>query len=65
MNVTAESTNLIKELRNYTWETDKAGNKTGRPIDAYNHLIDALRYIGVRVLAKQMHRQIRGITIRN
>lgn len=35
-----ESINLIKELNNYAW-SDK---KSSTPIDAYNHLLDSLRY---------------------
>lgn len=35
-----DSTNLVKELNNYVW-SDK---KSNTPIDAYNHLLDALRY---------------------
>lgn len=35
-----EGENLIKELNNYVW-SDK---KSNTPIDAYNHLLDALRY---------------------
>ena len=42
--VTTNSTNLIKELRNYTWDKDKQGNKLNKPIDIYNHAIDAFRY---------------------
>ena len=42
--VTKNSTNLIKELRGYVWETDKVGQPTGRPIDNFNHAIDAVRY---------------------
>jgi phage terminase large subunit len=42
--ITSKSVNLIKEFRNYTWDADKAGNKLNKPIDAYNHGIDALRY---------------------
>ena len=42
--VTSRSKNLINELRNYIWMTDKQGNKLNRPIDAYNHAIDAMRY---------------------
>ena len=42
--VTKRSTNLIKELRNYSWVVDKNGNATNKPIDDYNHAIDALRY---------------------
>lgn len=38
--VTADSLNLIKELRNYIWH-DK---KSETPIDAYNHQIDPARY---------------------
>lgn len=42
--VTSRSKNLINELRNYTWMVDKQGNKMNKPIDAYNHAIDAMRY---------------------
>ena len=45
--VTKRSTNLIKELRAYQWETDKEGNLTGKPIDSHNHLLDPLRYIAL------------------
>jgi phage terminase large subunit len=49
--VTSSSTNLIKELRNYTWDSDKSGANINKPIDAYNHLIDACRY-GCEMLLK-------------
>ena len=42
--VTKRSKNLINELRNYIWMTDKTGMKLNKPIDAYNHAIDAMRY---------------------
>jgi len=42
--VTKRSTNLIKELRAYVWETDRNGKETGKPIDAMNHSMDAMRY---------------------
>tara|TARA_R110000823_G_scaffold315407_1_gene447391 strand:- start:8404 stop:9570 length:1167 start_codon:yes stop_codon:yes gene_type:complete len=42
--ITSRSKNLINELRNYIWLTDKAGVKMNKPIDAYNHSIDAMRY---------------------
>jgi phage terminase large subunit len=42
--VTSRSKNLINELRNYIWMVDKQGNKLNKPIDAYNHAIDAMRY---------------------
>jgi phage terminase large subunit len=43
--------NLIKELRSYTWATDKEGKDTGVPIDSYNHACDALRYVALNKLA--------------
>ena len=42
--VTSQSTNLIKELRSYCWDTDKTGKKLNKPIDNFNHAIDAVRY---------------------
>lgn len=35
-----ESVNLVKELRNYTWNDKKAGIPNG----SFNHLLDGLRY---------------------
>ena len=35
-----DSINLVKELRNYTWNDKKAGI----PNDSFNHLLDSLRY---------------------
>lgn len=48
--VTKRSVNLIKELRSYTWDTDKAGNTLNKPIDAFNHGIDAMRYFAIMKL---------------
>jgi phage terminase large subunit len=42
--VTNQSTNIIKELRSYIWDTDKQGKRLNKPIDYFNHAIDALRY---------------------
>lgn len=44
MCVTKRSTNLIKELRNYTWAKDRDGNSLNTPIDKWNHALDAARY---------------------
>ena len=44
VNVHHESTNLIKELRNYTWQENRQGETLTKPIDDWNHGIDALRY---------------------
>lgn len=37
--------NFITEISNYTWDTDtKTGNLINKPIDGFNHLMDAMRY---------------------
>lgn len=43
--VTAQSNNLIKEYRNYTWSQDKDGHWLQKPIDGFDHGIDAARYV--------------------
>jgi phage terminase large subunit len=48
--VTKRSTNLIKELRSYTWDTSKTGERLNKPIDAFNHGIDAMRYFAMMKL---------------
>lgn len=52
LNVTEDSTNMIKELRNYKYIEDKNGNLTNKPIDAFNHTLDALRYSIVNKLGR-------------
>ena len=36
--------NFLTEISNYTWDKDKFGNPINRPIDDFNHCMDALRY---------------------
>ena len=36
--------NFLTEISCYAWETDKSGQAINRPIDDYNHLMDAMRY---------------------
>lgn len=52
LNITNDSTNLIKELRTYKWMLDKTGNSINKPIDYNNHAIDALRYVALNKLGK-------------
>lgn len=50
--------NFITEISNYTWDKDKFDNAINKPIDNFNHLMDAMRYAmedfdgrkGVRIL---------------
>lgn len=37
--------NFLTEISNYTWDTDKStGKRMNKPIDDFNHLMDAMRY---------------------
>lgn len=36
--------NFITEIGNYQWDKDKLGNTINKPIDDFNHLLDAMRY---------------------
>ncbi len=36
--------NFLMEVSNYTWAKDSFGHKMNRPIDDFNHLMDAMRY---------------------
>lgn len=44
ISVTKRSVNLIKEYRNYLWQTDKAGKIINRPEKILDDLLDAVRY---------------------
>jgi phage terminase large subunit len=50
-----DSTNIVKELNNYTW----SDRKSDTPIDAFNHSIDAIRY----AVYFQLHKLSKGNTI--
>lgn len=36
--------NFLTEISNYTWDEDKFGKKLNKPVDDFNHLMDAMRY---------------------
>ncbi len=36
--------NFLTEIQNYCWLQDKFGRSVNKPVDDFNHLIDALRY---------------------
>lgn len=58
MLITKSSVNLIKELRAYSWDSDKTGKKLNKPIDNMNHAMDALRYFAMMALAIKKPRKI-------
>jgi len=50
INITKRSVNAIKEFRNYKWIKNKNNEITNKPIDAYNHAIDCVRYVALNKL---------------
>lgn len=50
--------NFLTEISCYAWDKDKFGNAVNKPIDGYNHLMDAMRY----ALEGKIHKP-RGIKI--
>ena len=42
--ITSSSKNVINEFQKYIWQKDKRGDTQNKPIDKYNHAIDAIRY---------------------
>lgn len=55
--VTRRSINLIKELENYTWDKDRQGNAMNKPIDAYNHGLDSIRYVEMELASRPTRAQ--------
>jgi len=44
MHVTKRSVDIVREARQYAWETDKNGNNTNEPSSVNDHAMDAIRY---------------------
>jgi phage terminase large subunit len=52
--------NTILELSSYVWDKGKDGQQINKPIDYFNHILDALRY-AVEDLGRQAQPRIRGL----
>lgn len=50
INVERGSLNIKGELERYKWEVDRDGHPTNKPIDQFNHAMDALRYGATTIL---------------
>ena len=62
--VTRRSYNLHSELQSYVWHVDRTGRNMSKPIDDYDHGMDAMRYGAERFMrgpAKMKTRKIRGL----
>lgn len=47
-------TNFLTEITNYTWDKDRYGRAINKPIDEFNHLLDAMRYAMEEVFQKDL-----------
>jgi phage terminase large subunit len=56
MSVTSKSVNIIKEYRNYLWQTDKDGKIINEPEHIFSHTMDAIRYamVSLAPIKRQM-----------
>lgn len=59
--ITKRSTNIKKEFNNYVYSQDKEGKWLNKPIDKFNHGIDATRYV---ILSEVLGKNI-GIDLSN
>lgn len=50
IHITRRSKGLIENMQAYKWKKDRDGKRTNSPIDAYNHGIDAVRYVALSKL---------------
>lgn len=60
ISVTKRSINLIKEYRNYLWQTDKNGKILNIPEPGFDHCLDAVKYAIISlvpVIRREEHRQ--------
>jgi phage terminase large subunit len=65
LNVLKASTNLINEMYGYQYATDKHGYTTDTPEGGLDHLMDAMRYVGMMKLTqKAVRKGSYAITIR-
>jgi phage terminase large subunit len=53
MHFTEDSINLDREARRYKWAEDRSGKSLGKPIDDFNHALDALRYLAMMILRRR------------
>lgn len=62
--ITKRSTNTIKEIRNYVWLKDRAGNQQNEPTPFNDHAMDAFRYGCFTYLSEYGNKGKYNITIR-
>lgn len=50
--VCVDSMDMKKEFENYKWSEDASGKLTNKPVDAFNHGMDAMRYAATKRIKK-------------
>jgi len=57
INITERSINVISEFKHYKWAEDKNWKALNKPIDAFNHSIDWVRYLCIEKLKKPKNKK--------
>ena len=52
IHITSDSANAIQEFRNYKWQEDRSGKTINKPIQKFDHCIDAIRYATYSILSR-------------
>lgn len=65
INITRRSKGIIGNMQAYKWIVDRDGKITNKPIDAFNHGIDAIRYVALKKFPIEHHGTARAKIMRN
>lgn len=65
INITRRSKGIIGNMQAYKWIVDRDGKITNKPIDAFNHGIDAIRYVALKKFTIEHHGTARAKVLRN
>jgi phage terminase large subunit len=53
LHIVTGSDNLEREMRKYKWAEDRTGTRLNKPVDVFNHAIDAARYVTIMTMGSQ------------
>lgn len=65
INITRRSKGIIGNMQAYKWIVDRDGKVTNKPIDAFNHGIDAIRYVALKKFPVEHRGTARAKIMRN
>lgn len=63
INITRRSVGIISNMQQYKWKKTRDGETTNQPIDAFNHGIDAIRYVALMKFRVERRGTARAHTI--